>query len=98
MKDTDLFQLAMGLVPPWQVMQCAFDKAQGRLYISIGFVRGGTFVCPECGRAGCKAYDTEERTWRHLNFFQYETYGSSLFRVGDLSGFHGRFRAAAALT
>ena len=24
--------------------------------------------------------------------------GSSLFRVGDLSGFHGRFRAAAALT
>jgi transposase len=74
MKDTDLFQLAMGLVPPWQVMQCAFDKAQGRLDISIGFVRGGTFVCPECGRAGCKAYDTEERTWRHLNFFQYETY------------------------
>ena len=25
-------------------------------------------------------------------------FGSSLFRVGDLSGFHGRFRAAAALT
>ena len=26
------------------------------------------------------------------------SFGSSLFRVGDLSGFHGRFRAAAALT
>lgn len=74
MKDTELFQLAMGLIPPWQVIQCAFDKEQGRLDISIDFVRGGTFACPECGRAGCKAYDTEEHTWRHLNFFQYETY------------------------
>ena len=60
-------------VRPWQVVQCAFDKAQGRLDVSIGFVRGGAFVCPGCGRAGCKAYDTEEWTWRHLNFFQYES-------------------------
>ena len=74
MKNTDLFQLAMGLTPPWQVMQCTFDKGQGRLDISIDFARGGTFPCPECGRAECKAYDTEERTWRHLNFFQYATY------------------------
>jgi transposase len=74
MKDTDLFQLAMGLTSPWRVMQCAFDKEQGRLDISIDFARGGTFPCPECGRAACKAYDTEERTWRHLNFFQYKTY------------------------
>mgnify|MGYP001580396404 CR=1 FL=1 len=74
MKDTELFQLAMGLTPPWQVRQCAFDKEQGRLDISIDFARGGTFPCPECGRAECKAYDTEERTWRHLNFFQYATY------------------------
>jgi len=74
MKDTELFQLAMGLIPPWQVLQCAFDKEQGRLDITIDFVRGGAFLCPECNRAGCKAYDTEGRTWRHLNFFQYETY------------------------
>ncbi len=64
----------MGLVPPWQVTQCTFDPEQGRLDIGIDFVRGGTFPCPECGREGCKAYDTEEHTWRHLNFFQYETY------------------------
>jgi transposase len=74
MKDIELFRLAMGLTPPWQVMQCAFDKEQGRLDISIDFARGGTFPCPECGRVACKAYDTEERTWRHLNFFQYATY------------------------
>ncbi|SHJ43147.1 zinc-finger of transposase IS204/IS1001/IS1096/IS1165 [Desulfofundulus thermosubterraneus DSM 16057] len=27
-----------------------------------------------CGRAGAKVYDSEEKTWRHLNFFQYRTY------------------------
>jgi len=64
----------MGLVPPWRVTQCTFDPEQGRLDIGIDFVRGGTFFCPECGREGCKAHDTEERIWRHLNFFQYETY------------------------
>jgi len=73
-KDTVLFQLAVGLIPPWRVMGCAFDPEPGRLDIGIGFVRGGTFPCPACGREGCKAYDTEEHTWRHLNFFQYETY------------------------
>jgi hypothetical protein len=26
------------------------------------------------GGKGCKAYDTTEKTWRHLNFFQHETY------------------------
>ncbi len=28
----------------------------------------------DCGQEHCPAYDTEERTWRHLNFFQHETY------------------------
>ncbi|MBF0562009.1 MAG: transposase family protein [Alphaproteobacteria bacterium] len=28
----------------------------------------------DCGAVGCKAYDTEEATWRHLNFFQHEAY------------------------
>lgn len=74
MKDVDLFQLAMGLGHPWQVVNCSFDADQGRLDLRIDFIRGGVFVCPECGRESCKAYDTEERTWRHLNFFQYETY------------------------
>jgi transposase len=74
MKDIDLFQLAMGLAHPWQVVSCSFDADRGRLDLRIDFIRGGVFVCPECGRERCKAYDTEERTWRHLNFFQYETY------------------------
>ncbi len=74
MGDTDLFQLALGLIPPWQVVSCAFDLDIRRLDIEIDFPRGSIFSCPSCGREGCSAYDTERHTWRHLNFFQHEAY------------------------
>jgi transposase len=36
--------------------------------------RGSRVACPGCGAADCPAYDTEETTWRHLNFFQHHAY------------------------
>jgi transposase len=69
----DLFALALGLTKPWYVARNELDTVKRQLEIGIDFERGGSFPCPECGQAGCKAYDTEERRWRHLNFFQYET-------------------------
>jgi len=74
MRDTDLFQLALGLEPPWQVVSCEFDVGKRRLDIEIDFPRGSIFRCPGCDTEGCNAYDTERRTWRHLNFFQHEAY------------------------
>ena len=74
MQDTDLFQLALGLMPPWLVDNCRFDTKKKRLDIYIDFSRGGEFPCPECGRMNCKAYDTEDKVWRHLNFFEHVTY------------------------
>lgn len=77
MRDTDLLQMALGLIPPWQVSGSNFDPQQRRLDINIDFPRGSTFTCPECGKEKVKAYDTEQKTWRHLNFFQHETYLSA---------------------
>ena len=77
MRDTDLLQMALGLTPPWQVSSSDFDSQQRRLDIKIDFPRGSTFTCPECGKKEVKAYDTEQKTWRHLNFFQHETYLSA---------------------
>lgn len=74
MHDRELFALALGLSEPWYVSSVEFEPERKRLELQIDFKRGGTFTCPECGAGGCKAYDTEERTWRHLNFFQYETH------------------------
>jgi len=74
MRDTELFQMALGLVAPWQVQRTDFDAAAKRLDIYLDFAKGGRFACPRCGAADCPAYDTEAKTWRHLNFFQHEAY------------------------
>ena len=74
MRDTELLQAAFGLLPPWMVARSTFDAAAKRLDIHLDFPRGSRFGCPGCGAADCPAYDTEEMTWRHLNFFQHEAY------------------------
>jgi transposase len=74
MRDTDLFQLALGLVPPWMVNSCAFDAEVRRLDIEIDFARGGRFACPACGKADCPVHDTTKQTWRHLDFFQHQAF------------------------
>ena len=45
-----------------------------RIDIRIDFPRGSTFTCPKCGQTGIKAYDTQDKSWRHLNFFQHDAY------------------------
>jgi len=66
--------MALSIEPPWVVTKSEFDAAARRLDIHLDFARGSRFDCPECGVAGCPAYDSEEKTWRHLNFFQHEAY------------------------
>lgn len=73
MNEKELFQIALGLGPPWMVDRCTFDQLAGRLDIHLDFPRGGVFPCPLCG-VSCKACDTDELTWRHLNFFQHQTF------------------------
>ncbi len=73
LNQNELFALALGLTEPWYVASLAFNPEEKTLNIELDFRRGGTFPCPECSTAGCKAYDTEERQWRHLNFFEHQT-------------------------
>ena len=73
MRDTDLFQLALGLSSPWTVTRSAFDAEGGQLDLYIDFARGSRFACAECGRGGCAVHDTKSETWRHLDFFQHRT-------------------------
>ena len=78
METLDLFTAALNLSEPWQVEKVEFlpaEEGKLELHINIGFKKGGLFACPV---EGCTekvtAYDTSERTWRHLNFFQYKTF------------------------
>jgi len=68
-----LFEKALKLESPWQVKRIEFDELNKKLKIHIDFPRGTSFNCPKCGKK-VKAYDTKEKTWRHLNFFQYECF------------------------
>lgn len=73
MNPESLFGIALGITSPWVVEGIEFSKENKRLDIKINFQRGTQFPCPVCS-APAPAYDTSEKTWRHLNFFQYEAY------------------------
>lgn len=73
MNERDLFRVALGLDEPWEVTKIEFSAEKQRLDIHLDFPRGSKFPCSECGEKG-GAYDTEEREWRHLNFFQHTTH------------------------
>ena len=77
MRDVDLFQLALSLVPPWMVKACKFDVDRKRLDIEIDFTTGGRFPCPDCATADCPTHDTVMKTWRHLDFFQHQAFLSA---------------------
>jgi len=74
MDHQTLFAAALGLTPPWQVLDIKFSEPENRLDIWVGFPEKNTFTCPSCGQSDMPIYDTKEKTWRHLNFFQYRTY------------------------
>ena len=73
----DLFQTALGITSPWFIESLEFNTEQSRLDIYIKFKKGSTFRDSReddpSGKA-YTAYDTVEKTWRHLNFFQHECY------------------------
>lgn len=72
-----LFATAIGITPPWKIAGLSFDSEKKRLDIKVTFERGATFEVKD-EKSGeteqCKAYDTVEKTWRHLNFFEHECY------------------------
>lgn len=74
MNSESLFTAALGLMPPWQVLDIKFDPVKGRIDFNVGFSSGAKFTCPECGEAEQGVHDTRARTWRHLNFFQYQAF------------------------
>jgi transposase len=74
MQDIDLIQVGLGLPEPWEVKACDLDIDNGFFDIQIDFSSGSLFPCPKCGRKDCKAYDTKQMSWRHLNFFEYPAF------------------------
>jgi transposase len=74
MNSTDLFKIALGIQSPWEVVSLNFKESGPikELHIEIDFKRGSKFQ-DEFGEI-CEVYDTKQKTWRHLNFFQHPCY------------------------
>ena len=68
-----LFEIALNLEDPWYIKTIDFSAEGKQLDIHVDFEPGSKFPCAKCGNTGCSVHDTIERTWRHLNFFQFKT-------------------------
>ena len=72
--EKELFSIALGIAEPVYIDKIMFDGVKGELHIHMNFRPGGRFSCSGCTEADLPVYDTSDKTWRHLNFWQYKTY------------------------
>ncbi|MBW2128514.1 MAG: hypothetical protein JRH13_04035 [Deltaproteobacteria bacterium] len=71
--ELKLFEAALGIHDPWHVSGVDLDTAAQTLTIRIDFSSGSRFsVVSEEGKH--PVYDTVEKRYRHLNFFQHECF------------------------
>ncbi len=94
MNSKELFAIGLGIEAPWEVVDIYF-KGEGvgkELHIAIDFERGSKFS-DETG-ALCDVYDTKQKEWRHLNFFQHACYLHC--RVPRIKTKSGQIRLAEA--
>lgn len=74
MLDRELWQSALCAEGPWLVSDVEFKPTEGQIDITFTLPPGTRWPCPGCGAADQPAHDYQERTWRHLNFFQYKAF------------------------
>ena len=75
MNSEQLFGMALGLHTPWQVDAIEFKPGAAggeELHLTLGFPRGSRF--PDSQGQACPVYDTNQRNWQHLNFFEHACY------------------------
>jgi transposase len=68
-----LFTSALGLQPPWVVQDVKLDTAKRRIDFQIA-CQGAKLACPACGASAEPVHDRLARSWRHLDFFQFEAW------------------------
>lgn len=68
-----LFTSALGLQAPWVVRDVRLDTAGHRIDFDVE-CQQARLACPACGATSQKVHDRLQRSWRHLDFFQYEAW------------------------
>jgi transposase len=68
-----LFTSALGLQAPWAVRDVRLDTAKRRIDFDVE-CKQALLACPACGTGAQKVHDRLGRSWRHLDFFQFEAW------------------------
>ena len=75
MNSTEIFSLALGLDSPWKIERVEIKIAENsikELHLHIGHTEGYQFKDKD--EKPCSVYDTKDREWRHMNFFEHHCY------------------------
>jgi len=88
MNNKHLFEIALGDIRPWHIEHIEFKQLHEKvreLHIQLDFPAGSQFL--DSYGVPCKAYDTEQHTWQHLNFFEHRCYlHARVPRIRDSKG------------
>ncbi|GAB4088281.1 hypothetical protein GCM10028785_09500 [Hydrogenophaga soli] len=68
-----LFTAALGLQTPWQVKHVELSTAKRRIDFEVQ-CNAKRLSCPHCGHEAQGIHDRVSKSWRHLDFFQYEAW------------------------
>lgn len=68
-----LFTAALGLQTPWQVKHVELSTVKRRIDFEVQCT-AKRLSCPHCGHADQGIHDRVSKSWRHLDFFQYEAW------------------------
>lgn len=89
MNSTEIFGIALGLSSPWYVEKVELLPGEltgeKELHLYLNFERGYKFQ--DSSGSLTTAYDTVDRSWQHLNFFQHRCYLHA--RVARIQGKDG---------
>lgn len=73
MDELPIFTAALEIKAPWFIERVHFEFEEGKrkLYIKVAHTRRTKF---RYDGNDCPVYDHQDRSWKHLNFFQHECY------------------------
>jgi transposase len=74
MRDVELYRHVLGLEQPWTVARVDLNLPEQRVDVWAEHEEGARWPCPECAQE-LPLYDhSEERSWRHLDTCQFQTF------------------------
>ena len=68
-----LFTAALGLQAPWRVEKVELNTAKRRIDFEV-VCDARRLSCPHCGALEQGVHDRVRKSWRHLDFFQFEAW------------------------